>query len=350
MTSVGIACRGRDDLNDTRRLAALPARGRRRTLDGGITIREYVGVIVRRSRPSGAVAEATRATRRLTVLGIMRGTRSIAPQRLGARRADEGCRAGRPKKSCASEGGGHRIKRTSRSATATSTRRRGTLRGDGLRGSTSRAHAKGLNFATATTDVIATTETARLLAKMSTVIALATCVVRVGRDGRAAGVRGKRVAPSKTCGATRAPGKRSGGRGLRLLSCRSGVFHGDRGSARGRGLGVLVLLASKSVHRREMYDLIDWRLIVLIAGMISFGTAMTKTHADEYLAGQIVQLVGHYGGLAVLAGFFVLTVALTQPMSNQAAALGAPHRDQEALAIASTRDLAVTVNYAASAS
>src|SRR5919112_5171789 len=86
-------------------------------------------------------------------------------------------------------------------------------------------------------------------------------------------------------------------------------------------LGVLVLLASRSVLVQEMYGLIDWRLIVLIAGMISFGTAMEKTHADQYLADIIVNNFSSYGALAVLAGFFAMTVALTQPMSNQAAAL-----------------------------
>jgi di/tricarboxylate transporter len=52
--------------------------------------------------------------------------------------------------------------------------------------------------------------------------------------------------------------------------------------------GVLILLASRAVLLQEVYALIDWRLIVLIAGMISFGTAMEKTKADQYLADMIV--------------------------------------------------------------
>ena len=55
--------------------------------------------------------------------------------------------------------------------------------------------------------------------------------------------------------------------------------------------------------------------------MISFGVAMEKTHADQYLADLIVQATGSLGPVAVLAGFFIMTVAITQPMSNQAAAL-----------------------------
>lgn len=85
--------------------------------------------------------------------------------------------------------------------------------------------------------------------------------------------------------------------------------------------GVLLLLATKTVRYAEMYTFIDFRLIVLIACMMSFGVAMEKTGADVLLAGYIEHHFGDYGSTAVLAGFFVLTVLLTQPMSNQAAAL-----------------------------
>jgi di/tricarboxylate transporter len=117
-------------------------------------------------------------------------------------------------------------------------------------------------------------------------------------------------------------------------------------------LGVLMMLASRSVRTQEMYDMVEWRLIVLIAGMISFGVAMEKTHADQYLADIIRHIGEPYGGLAVLAGFFLMTVALTQPMSNQAAALVMlPIAVKTALALGlNPRAFAVTVTYAASCS
>jgi di/tricarboxylate transporter len=117
-------------------------------------------------------------------------------------------------------------------------------------------------------------------------------------------------------------------------------------------LGVLILLASRAVRTQEMYDLVEWRLIVLIAGMISFGTAMEKTGADKYLADLIVKGTGAYGPLAVLAGFFAMTVAITQPMSNQAAALVMlPIAVKTAIALGlNPRTFAVTVTYAASCS
>ncbi|MGB7922649.1 MAG: SLC13 family permease [Pyrinomonadaceae bacterium] len=117
-------------------------------------------------------------------------------------------------------------------------------------------------------------------------------------------------------------------------------------------LGVLILLTTRAVRTQEMYDLIEWRLIVLIAGMISFGTAMEKTGADKYLADLIVSATGAYGPLAIIAGFFVMTVAITQPMSNQAAALVMlPIAVKTAITLGlNPRAFAVTVTYAASCS
>ena len=61
----------------------------------------------------------------------------------------------------------------------------------------------------------------------------------------------------------------------------------------------MILLASRSLRMSEVYEIIDWRLLILIACMISFGVAMEKTSADQYLADLIVRATGHYGPLAV---------------------------------------------------
>jgi di/tricarboxylate transporter len=117
-------------------------------------------------------------------------------------------------------------------------------------------------------------------------------------------------------------------------------------------IGVMILLASQALRMSEVYEIIDWRLIILIACMISFGVAMEKTGADQYLADFIVRGTGQYGPTAVLAGFFLMTVALTQPMSNQAAALVMlPIAVKTAVALGlNPRTFAVTVTYAASCS
>lgn len=86
-------------------------------------------------------------------------------------------------------------------------------------------------------------------------------------------------------------------------------------------LASLGVIATRLITIEEAYDLIDWRLLVLIAGMTAFGLAMKKTGTAEYLAGLVVQHFAPLGVTAVMLAFVVLTILLTQPMSNAAAAL-----------------------------
>ncbi len=83
-------------------------------------------------------------------------------------------------------------------------------------------------------------------------------------------------------------------------------------------LGVLLL---RLLTPEEAYGTIDWRLLILIAGMTAFGVAMQKTGAATFLAGLVVQGAAPLGLYVVLGGFAALTMLLTQPMSNAAAAL-----------------------------
>lgn len=86
------------------------------------------------------------------------------------------------------------------------------------------------------------------------------------------------------------------------------------------GAAVLAVIA-RCISIDRAYQVMDWRLLILIGGMTAFGTAVDTTGADEFLANAIVKLLQPVGIYAVLAGFFLLTVLLTQPMSNAAAAL-----------------------------
>ncbi|MBL0341467.1 MAG: anion permease [Bacteroidetes bacterium] len=62
-------------------------------------------------------------------------------------------------------------------------------------------------------------------------------------------------------------------------------------------------------------------MLVLIGGMSSFGIAMDKTGTAQFLANQIIALMGDLGPMAILSAFALLTIFLTQPLSNAAAAL-----------------------------
>jgi len=92
-------------------------------------------------------------------------------------------------------------------------------------------------------------------------------------------------------------------------------------------LGIAFLLAAltavvlKLITAEEAYKAIHWRLIVLIAGMTSFGTVMQTSGTAAYLANRIVAAGSPFGLPAIMLGFAVLTMLLPQPMSNAAAAL-----------------------------
>ena len=86
-------------------------------------------------------------------------------------------------------------------------------------------------------------------------------------------------------------------------------------------MAALLSIATGCITTENAYGSLDRRLLILIAGMTAFGIAMTKTGTDKYLAEIVVHYLSPYGVMTVLAGFMALTILLTQPMSNAAAAL-----------------------------
>ncbi len=86
-------------------------------------------------------------------------------------------------------------------------------------------------------------------------------------------------------------------------------------------IGAFLTVAWRCIDPDEIYDEIDWRLLVLIGGMSAFGIAMTKTGADKFVAEYVIHIFEPMGLYGILGGFILLTVLLTQPLSNAAAAL-----------------------------
>lgn len=84
--------------------------------------------------------------------------------------------------------------------------------------------------------------------------------------------------------------------------------------------GAVLLFLFRCVTTEDAYRGIDWSVLLLIGGMLALGVAMEKTGTEKYLASLIVEGFGQFGPLVILSGFFWLTIILTQPMSNQAAA------------------------------
>ncbi len=86
-------------------------------------------------------------------------------------------------------------------------------------------------------------------------------------------------------------------------------------------LGVLLVFITRTITPSEAYRDVEWKAIVLIGCMLGLGVALEQSGAAAYLANLIVDTFGQSNPLWILAGFFFLTMLLTQPMSNQAAAV-----------------------------
>ncbi|RTR29025.1 SLC13 family permease [Deinococcus radiophilus] len=84
---------------------------------------------------------------------------------------------------------------------------------------------------------------------------------------------------------------------------------------------VALALALRLISPAEAYRSIEWPVLVLVAAMLAFGAAFQSSGAAEQVAGWLAGTLEPLGGLGALAGVYLFTVLLTQPMSNQAAAL-----------------------------
>lgn len=84
--------------------------------------------------------------------------------------------------------------------------------------------------------------------------------------------------------------------------------------------GVLMVLTG-CLTMDEAYQSIEWKAVFLVAGTLPLGIAMESTGTAEYLAGFLVDTLGHLHPVALLAGFYVLTNLLTQFMSNAASTM-----------------------------
>lgn len=117
-------------------------------------------------------------------------------------------------------------------------------------------------------------------------------------------------------------------------------------------LGAVLVFATRCITPEEAYASVRWNVLILIASMLSLGTAMELTGTAAFVADQIVRAAGAAGPGWLLSAFFGLTVLLTQPMSNQAAAavvLPVAIRTADQLAL-NPRSFAMMIALAASCS
>lgn len=86
-------------------------------------------------------------------------------------------------------------------------------------------------------------------------------------------------------------------------------------------LGVLVLITSRCVRPEQAYAAVDWRILVMLAGILPLGIAMEKTGAAHAAANFALDLAGRDDPVKVLAIIYLVTAILTEFMSNNGAAV-----------------------------
>ncbi|MGB2910368.1 MAG: SLC13 family permease, partial [Anaerolineales bacterium] len=106
--------------------------------------------------------------------------------------------------------------------------------------------------------------------------------------------------------------------GIMLLVIALAIFS-DLGIATTMVLGSVAMVLTGCLSMDEAYKSIDWRTVFLVGGMLSLGMAMENTGTAQFLADLLLGALGAYGPLALLAGIYLLSALITQPMSNAAA-------------------------------
>ena len=86
-------------------------------------------------------------------------------------------------------------------------------------------------------------------------------------------------------------------------------------------LGVLVVFITRCITPGEAYNRVNWNVWLLIASMLALGKAMEVSGLANLIADLIVAHLGAANPILLLSAFFVVSLLLTQPMSNQAAAV-----------------------------
>lgn len=85
--------------------------------------------------------------------------------------------------------------------------------------------------------------------------------------------------------------------------------------------GAVVMTLAGCIHADDVYESTDWSIVILIAGLLPLGIAMSSSGAAQFLVDNSIGLVSHLGPHVVLAVLYLMALALGELMSNSAAAV-----------------------------
>jgi di/tricarboxylate transporter len=85
--------------------------------------------------------------------------------------------------------------------------------------------------------------------------------------------------------------------------------------------GAVALVLTGCMNMEESYRAIEWRVVVLIAGLLPVGTALVATGLAAKIGALFTVALASAGPLALVAGLYLLAVVVTQLMGGQVTAL-----------------------------
>lgn len=86
-------------------------------------------------------------------------------------------------------------------------------------------------------------------------------------------------------------------------------------------IGAVLAIASGCLESRNAYKSVEWEVLFLIYGMLGIGVAMEKTGGAEWIASGVVHALQGFGPLVILSGIYLLTLILTELVTNNAVAI-----------------------------
>ncbi|MFZ5636470.1 MAG: SLC13 family permease [Pseudomonadota bacterium] len=86
-------------------------------------------------------------------------------------------------------------------------------------------------------------------------------------------------------------------------------------------LGCAALVILRCLEPEEAYAAVDWRVIVLLAGVLPLGIALENSGGADWVARYALGWISAWGPLATLAAIYLLAAVMTEVMSNNAAAV-----------------------------
>jgi len=113
--------------------------------------------------------------------------------------------------------------------------------------------------------------------------------------------------------------------------------------------GVILMILTGCITTEEAYNAINWKVIMLLIGVLPLGTAMDKTGAAGLIAESVISVLYDFGPITVLSGLYLLTMSITAIIStNASVALLAPIAIQVANQIGvNPEPMVLAVSYAA---